>query len=109
MLKNKENLVQETKGDRFIPNEIRSCAFQVEYNKLNRQTAESNYEELLGKGILEEIDVLSNRKIMSFSDKPQMDSVKTLNKGNMTKTFKKIGGQGEKKMRKISKKPYKIL
>ena len=29
MFKNKENLQSEPKGDRFIPNEIRSCAFQV--------------------------------------------------------------------------------
>ncbi len=43
MLKNKENLLSEPKGDRFIPNEIRSCAFQVEYTRPSRPTAESNY------------------------------------------------------------------
>ncbi len=29
MLKNKENIQSEARGDRFIPNEIHSCAFQV--------------------------------------------------------------------------------
>ena len=29
MIKNKENLLTEPKGDRFIPSEINSCAFQV--------------------------------------------------------------------------------
>jgi hypothetical protein len=67
MMKNKENVVCEGKGDRFIPNEIRPCAFQVEYNRPSRETAESNYEALLGKGILDEIDLMSNHKIMSFS------------------------------------------
>jgi hypothetical protein len=109
MLKNKENLTGEPKGDRFIPSEIRSCAFQVEYNRPNRQTASSNYEELLGKGILDEIDLLSNHKIMNFSNKPTQNNRKNLNKPDLSKPFKKSEGASEKKTRKISKKPYKIL
>ncbi len=53
MLKNKENLQTEPKGDRFIPSEIRSCAFQVEYKTPSRESVGSNYEELLNKGILD--------------------------------------------------------
>jgi hypothetical protein len=53
MLKNKENLQSEPKGDRFIPSEIRPCAFQVEYKMPSRESAGSNYEELLNKGILD--------------------------------------------------------
>lgn len=33
MLKNKENVQSEAKGDRFIPTEIHPCAFQVEYSR----------------------------------------------------------------------------
>ena len=33
MLKNKENVQSESKGDRFIPTEIHPCAFQVEYSR----------------------------------------------------------------------------
>ena len=109
MQKNKENLLTEAKGDRFIPNEIRSCAFQVEYNRPDRQTASSNYEELLGKGILDEIDLMSNHKIMNFSNKTHPDALKNLHKPEIGKTFKKNENATEKKTRKISKKPYKIL
>lgn len=109
MQKNKENLLTEAKGDRFIPNEIRSCAFQMEHNRADRQSATSNYEELLGKGILDEIDLMSNHKIMNFSNKPHQDVLKNLNKAEINKTFKKSEPLGEKKTRKISKKPYKIL
>jgi hypothetical protein len=52
MLKNKENVQSEPKGDRFIPTEIRSCAFQVEYARPTRECAGSSYEQLLSKGIL---------------------------------------------------------
>lgn len=109
MQKNKENVQSEARGDRFIPNEIRSCAFQVEYNRPTRQTAESNYEELLGKGILDEVDLQSNHKIMSFSDKPAAHTSKTSNKAGIVKSLSKAEPSSEKKMRKISKKPYKIL
>lgn len=90
MLKNKENLQSEPKGDRFIPNEIRSCAFQVEYNRPTRQTNGSNYEELLSKGILDEIDLQSNHKIMSFSNKQHIDLFKSTTKTDICKNFKKI-------------------
>jgi hypothetical protein len=90
MFKNKENLQSEPKGDRFIPNEIRSCAFQVEYNRPNLQTGGSNYEELLSKGILDEIDLQPNHKIMSFSNKNHGDLNKNTNKTDIGKTFKKI-------------------
>ena len=46
---------------------------------------------------------------MSFSNKPHQDPTKTLSKPDITKTFKKVEPYGEKKVRKISKKPYKIL
>jgi hypothetical protein len=70
MLKNKENLQNECRGDRFIPNEIHNCAFQMEYNRPTREVPTSNYEQLLGKGILDEIDQRVNHKIMTFTDKP---------------------------------------
>jgi len=53
MQRNKENLQTESKGDRFIPCEIHSCAFQVGYNLPDRKSGGSGYEELLGKGILD--------------------------------------------------------
>lgn len=46
---------------------------------------------------------------MNFSNKPNQQTSKNLNKGDITKTFKKIEMTKEKKTRKISKKPYKIL
>ena len=52
---------------------------------------------------------MSNHKIMNFSNKPSCNAFKALNKADITKPFKKAESQGEKKMRKISKKPYKIL
>lgn len=105
MQKNKENLQAQSKGDRFIPNEIRSCAFQVEYHLPADQFPCSNYEELLGKNILEQVDTNSNHKIMNFSNKMNKE----------TKGSKNVLGKGinknptEKKSRNISKKPYKIL
>lgn len=53
--------------------------------------------------------MMSNHKIMSFSNKPHQPVAKTLNKADYAKTFKKIESSSEKKIRKISKKPYKIL
>lgn len=67
MLRNKENLQTEAKGDRFIPHEIHSCAFQVDYNLPSREAPKSNYEQLLGRGILDEIDQRANHKIMNFA------------------------------------------
>ena len=109
MLKNKENLQTEPKGDRFIPSGIRSCAFQVEYKTPSRECAGSNYEELLNKGILDEIDLKSNHKIMSFAEKGTGTSNKKQGKSDIAQSFAKIEPYPEKKARKISKKPYKIL
>ena len=52
---------------------------------------------------------MSNHKIMNFSNKPNQQTSKNMNKADITKTFKKIDMAKEKKTRKISKKPYKIL
>jgi WD40 repeat protein len=46
---------------------------------------------------------------MSFSNKPQAKSSKNPTKTNITNTFNKIEPYAEKKNRKISKKPYKML
>jgi len=45
---------------------------------------------------------------MNFSNRPNKQASKNINKADITKTFKKIETK-EKKARKISKKPYKIL
>ena len=63
----------------------------------------------MGKGILDEIDLLSNHKIMNFSDKPNQNVLKNHYKADITKSFIKSEPKGEKKSRKISKKPYKTL
>lgn len=99
MLKDKENVYSEAKGDRFIPKSMNSCAFQLEYKQAQKPT--SNYEQLLGTGILDEISNKANQKIMSFSDKPGA-GFKQL---ELTKKPEK----GEVKMRKVNKKPYKVL
>jgi hypothetical protein len=90
MLKNKENLQSEPRGDRFIPSEIRPCAFQVEYNRPNRESGGSNYEELLNKGILDEIDLKSNHKIMFFNEKGSNTASKKQGKNDIAKSFAKI-------------------
>ena len=46
---------------------------------------------------------------MNFSNKPTQLTSKNMNKADIIKTFKKIEMGKEKKIRKISKKPYKIL
>lgn len=46
---------------------------------------------------------------MNFGYKPHQDITKNLNKIDIAKSFKKVESQAEKKTRKISKKPYKIL
>lgn len=63
----------------------------------------------MGKGILDEIDLLSNHKIMSFSNKPQLHVGKNRTHVDIAQTFNKVEPCPEKKNRKISKKPYKIL
>ena len=68
-MRNKENLERQALGDRFIPTQVRSCAFQMEYNRLEQETHCSKYEELLGKNILEPVDMNSGHKIMNFGTK----------------------------------------
>ena len=46
---------------------------------------------------------------MNFSNKPLQDHPKNQYQTDITKTFKKIETKSDKKTRKISKKPYKIL
>jgi hypothetical protein len=90
MLKNKENVQCEPRGDRFIPTEIRPCAFQVEYARPTRESAGSSYEQLLNKGILEEIDLKSNHKIMSFAEKGLGEGGKRTGKGELAKSFARV-------------------
>lgn len=90
MLKNKENLQSEPKGDRFIPTQVHPCAFQVEYARPTRHTAGSNYEQLLNKGILDEIDLKSNHKIMSFAEKSVGVGGKREGKGDLAKSFSRV-------------------
>lgn len=52
MLKNKENFLGQSMGDRFIPTQVRKCAFSMQSNMLNSESITNNYEELLGKSIL---------------------------------------------------------
>ena len=81
----------------------------MEYNRPTRETAGSKYEELLGRGILDEIDLQATHKIMSFSQKNHEPSLKTKEKTDTAKGFPMVGSYNQKKPRKISKKPYKIL
>ena len=71
MLKNKENFVGQSIGDRFIPTQVRKCAFNMEANLFNPQSVTNNYEELLGKSILEPNESKVSNKIMSFGGKKQ--------------------------------------
>ena len=91
----------ELKGDRFIPNVIRPSAFQMEYQ--DKESQGSNYERLLGRGILDEINQKRSNKIMTFSEKHQN------NVFGKTKIEPEMNRCQEKKIRKISKKPYKTL
>ena len=68
-MRNKENLERQGHGDRFIPTQVRSCAFQLEYNRHEQEPHCTKYEELLGKNILEPIDMNSGHKIMNFGTK----------------------------------------
>ena len=78
-MRNKENLERQTLGDRFIPTQVRSCAFQLEYNRLESESHCSKYEELLGKNILEPVDMNSGHKIMNFSTKQQKNTTEKSN------------------------------
>lgn len=60
----------------------------MDYNKPVRESATTNYEELLGKGILDEIDLQPNHKIMNFSNKHQPNTIKST-KTDIGKTFVK--------------------
>lgn len=53
-------------GDRFIPTQIRSGAFQVESHLPQKEVARSTYEEMLEKNILQNKDSNFSNKIMSF-------------------------------------------
>lgn len=105
MLKNKENLQSEGWGDRFIPSEIRPCAFQVEYKTPCRESTTSNYEQLLNKGILDDIDLKANHKIMSFNKHHPHTAPRHPHVQHPLTSFQ----QPHSRTRKISKKPYKIL
>lgn len=52
MEKNKENASHQLLGDRFIPTQVRSCAFQVETHLFNKEEAKTRYEEMLERNIL---------------------------------------------------------
>jgi hypothetical protein len=80
-MRNKENLERQGLGDRFIPTQVRSCAFQLEYNRLEPETNCTKYEELLGKNILEPVDMNSGHKIMNFGTK----QLKTMTEKNNSK------------------------
>ena len=69
MLKNKENFLGQMGGDRFIPTQVRSCASRMESNLMKEESTNNNYEELLGKSILQPSDSKASNKIMSFGAK----------------------------------------
>ena len=101
MLPNKENLLGQSHGDRFIPSQIRSCAFNMENNIYEQESYSNNYEELLSKSILAPSHSKNINKIMNFSCKPDLEN----QKGSQYKSIQSC----EKKPRKIKKKPFKIL
>lgn len=106
MIGNKENSSKK-KGDRFIPTEIRSCAFLVEQPVLETDSSKSNYEEFLEKSILSNVDSNMSHKLMSFGRATGQNSIIKGVKNNAEKTYNKENT--EKKPRKVNKKPYKIL
>lgn len=108
MERNKENASTQALGDRFIPTQVRSCAFQVENNLFKTEASKTSYEELLEKNILEPRDSNFANKIMSFGKPTQPLSAAKGPKTNVGKTLGKEN-EGDKKPRKITKKPYKIL
>lgn len=108
MERNKENASEQSFGDRFIPTQVRSCAFQVENHLFKEETSKTSYEELLEKNILGSRDFNFANKIMNFG-KPQAPKNTTKGpKGNVGKCAGKENDP-DKKARKISQKPYKIL
>jgi hypothetical protein len=44
MERNKENASNQHFGDRFIPTQVRSCAFQVESHLIKTEGVKTNYE-----------------------------------------------------------------
>lgn len=44
MERDKENSICQSFGDRFIPTQVRSCAFQVESQLLKKESAKTCYE-----------------------------------------------------------------
>ena len=108
MERNKENASEQPLGDRFIPTQVRSCAFQVEDNFYKDEVCKTSYEEMLEKNILGPRDFNFANKIMNFG-KPQIP--KNSGKGTKTNVGKCVGKENDpdKKARKISQKPYKIL
>jgi cell division cycle 20-like protein 1, cofactor of APC complex len=98
----KENTRQPL--DRFIPNSVRSCAFQLD--QPSTELPCSNYEELLGRGILDEVHQQHNAKIMTFSNRQQNH----LGKQQQAMESKIVKSNvNEQKMRKVNRKPYKVL
>ncbi len=47
MRKNKENFNQQSIGDRFIPTEVRSCAFQLQSSPVVKDKLTNTYQNLL--------------------------------------------------------------
>ena len=47
MERNKENASEQHLGDRFIPTQVRSCAFQVENHFYKDEACKTSYEEML--------------------------------------------------------------
>ena len=87
MLKNKENFVSQSGGgDRFIPTQVRSCAFRMEYNVQKQESASNDYEELLGKSILQPNDSKASNKIMSFGAKNPVNEKNKENSNNCADT-----------------------
>jgi hypothetical protein len=71
MRKNKENLHQQGLGDRFIPTEVRSCAFQLQSSPILKDKGSNTYQNLLSENILTSHDMNApkNNKIMNFGAK----------------------------------------
>ena len=47
MRKNKENLNQQSIGDRFIPTQVRSSAFQLQSSPIVKDKSANTYQSLL--------------------------------------------------------------
>jgi hypothetical protein len=55
-----------------------------------RESGGSSYESLLNKGILDEIDLKSNHKIMSFAEKGSGQSGKKRGEADIAQSFSKM-------------------